>query len=176
MLEMLLEMILIFQIKRHVICFLIHLQSQIWIIHRVHDELNIIIIIISSFDLLLFLLRISHLVTAFSLRFEVRNKDHQLRRNENILLFHLLDLLDSSFFILSSNNLFCMHLVSLHSSNSHHIIILFSSFCLRFFLLFLRNRLFSVFFRQCFDIWPVQSFARRDFLQQIIKTSLLMNV
>jgi hypothetical protein len=88
---MILEMILIFQIKRHVICLLIHLQSQIWITHRVHNKFNVIILIIviifSSFDLLFFLLRILHLVTAFSLRFEIRNRDHQLHRNENILLF-----------------------------------------------------------------------------------------
>ncbi len=172
------EMILIFQIKYLKICLLIHLQSQNWIIHRVHDKLNVIILIIfiSSFDLLFFLLRISHLVAAFSLRFEISNKDNQLHKNENILFFHLLDLLDSRFFVFASNNFFCMHLISLHSSNSYHVIILFSSFCLRFFLLFLCNRSFSVLFRQFSDICSIQSFTRRDFLQQIIKTSLLINV
>ncbi len=107
----------------------IYLQSRIWIIHRVHDELNIvIIIIISSFNFLFFLLCISHLVVVFLLRFEIRNKDYQLRKNKKTLFFYLFNLFDSSFFIFSSNNFFCMHLVSLYSLNFHHVIVLFRRF------------------------------------------------
>jgi hypothetical protein len=67
-------------------------------------------------------------------------------------------LLDSRFFVFTSNNLFCMHFISFYSSNFHHVIIFFSSFCLRFFLLFLRNRLFSVFFRQFSEMRRLQFF------------------
>jgi hypothetical protein len=35
-------------------------------------------------------------------KIEFSNKNHQLHKNENILLFHLLDLLDSTFFILEA--------------------------------------------------------------------------
>ncbi len=129
----------------------------------------ILIIFISSFDFF-FLLRISHLVVGFSLRFEISNKDHQLHKNKNILFFHFLDLLNSRFFVFASNNFFDIHFISFHSSNFYHVIIFFSSFYLYFFLLFLRNRSFSVFFRQFFNICSIQFFTRRDFLQQIIKT------
>jgi hypothetical protein len=88
------------------------------------------------------------------------------------LLFHLFDLLDLSLFILRAIG-FSAYISAFFILQI--LIMLLCSFRPSVFVFF-RNRLFSVFFRQSFDIESIQSFTRYDFFfwQQVVKTSLLM--
>ncbi len=83
------------------------------------------------------------------------NELQQFNRYKKMIFRHLFDLSDARFFDFSSSYVFCMHLVSLHSSNSHKLSINSLLFIIFFFLKLCDNSLLRILFNEsqivCFE-------------------------